>query len=132
MNTLSLPSAVGASFLDALGRRDFDRLSACFHPAPRARLLTPSALAMPRDASGVGDKFRQWFGDADAFEVERAEISAVGGCVSIRYRIHLLEHGAWYTCEQQAYCRLKDDLVERIDLLCSGFQPDSVPAPAGG
>ncbi|MFN8484242.1 MAG: hypothetical protein U0768_14485 [Anaerolineae bacterium] len=128
MDTLSLMPPVGASFLDALGRRDFDRLGACFDAAPRARLLTPSALAMPSNAAGVGDKFRQWFGEADVFEVEHAEANLVGGCLSIRYRLHLREHRVWYTCEQQVYCRVKDGLVERIDLLCSGFQP--VPPPA--
>ena len=48
MNNTTLVPAVSTSFLDALARQDFDRLGACFHPAPRARLLTPSALAMPR------------------------------------------------------------------------------------
>ncbi len=128
MDTLSLPSTVGATFLDALAQRDFDRLGTCFYPTPRARLLTPSALTMPPDAAGVGDRFRQWFGEADVFEVEHAEVDVVGGCLSIRYRLHLREHHVWYTCEQQVYCRVKEGLVERIDLLCSGFQP--VPAPA--
>ena len=130
MNPSSLPPPVSASFLDALGRRDFEQLSGYFKPTPRARLLTPSALAMPSSAAGVGAKFRQWFGEADVFEVEQAEASAVGGCVSLRYRLHLREHGEWYTCEQQVYCRLQDGLIERIDLLCSGFQPAPAPAEA--
>ncbi|MFN8474660.1 MAG: hypothetical protein U0822_20890 [Anaerolineae bacterium] len=129
MNSPSSPPTVSAAFLDALGQRDFDRLSTYFHPAPRARLLTPSALAMPPDASGVGDRFQLWFGEADEFEVEHAEVSEVGGCLSIRYRLRLHNNRAWYTCEQQVYCRVKDGLVERIDLLCSGFQPIPGPAP---
>jgi hypothetical protein len=135
MNNSAPVEAVSASFLDALARQDFDRLGACFHPAPRARLLTPSALAMPRDAAGVGDRFRLWFGDADVFDVEQAEVCTIGGengdaggpCISLRYRIQLREHGGWYACEQQAYCWTQDGLIERIDLLCSGYQP--IPAP---
>lgn len=127
---------VSAAFLDALARQDFERLGACFHPAPRARLLTPSALAMPRDAAGVGDRFRQWFGEADVFDVEEADVCIIGSesgdksgpCISLRYRIQLREHGGWYACEQQAYCWAQDGLIERIDLLCSGYQP--IPPPA--
>ncbi len=128
-------AAVSTAFLDALARQDFAQLSACFHPAPRARLLTPSALAMPRDAAGVGDRFRQWFGEADVFDVEQADVCIIGAenggksgpCISLRYRIQLREHGGWYACEQQAYCWAQDGLIERIDLLCSGYQP--IPAP---
>jgi hypothetical protein len=135
MNNPTPVPAVSASFLDALARQDFERLGACFHPAPRARLLTPSALAMPRDAAGVGDRFRQWFGEADVFDVEQADVCLIGGenggtsgpCISLRYRIQLREHGGWYACEQQAYCWAQDGLIERIDLLCSGYQP--IPAP---
>ncbi|MFN8467537.1 MAG: hypothetical protein U0X20_18400 [Caldilineaceae bacterium] len=135
MNNPALVPAVSASFLDALARQDFECLGACFHPAPRARLLTPSALAMPRDAAGVGDRFRLWFGEADVFDVEQTEVCIIGGengdtggpCISLRYRIQLREHGGWYTCEQQAYCWAQDGLIERIDLLCSGYQP--IPAP---
>lgn len=130
--------AVSASFLDALGRQDFDRLGACFHPAPHARLLTPSALAMPRDAVGVGERFRQWFGEADVFDVKEVDVCTIGGengdssgpCISLRYRIQLREHGSWYACEQQAYCWAQDGLIERIDLLCSGYQPIAAPAKA--
>lgn len=128
MATIAVGPTVSALFLDALGRRDFDQLGAQFDPFPRARLLTPSALAMPAEASGVADRFRQWFGGADVFEVAQSEVSEVGRCVSIRYRLHLREHGQWYVCEQQAYCRLKDGLIERIDLLCSGFQPSGALA----
>ena len=83
----------------------------------------------------MGERFRQWFGDADVFAIEQSEACTIGGqngdtggpCISLRYRIQLHEHGAWYTCEQQAYCWVQDGLVERIDLLCSGYQ--AIPAP---
>lgn len=130
-STASPPHPVVAAFLDALTCQEFDRLAACFHPTVRARLLTPSALAMPRDAAGVADKFRQWFGACDVFTVEQAEAGVIGdasACHSIRYRLHLREHGAWYACEQQVYGWVRDGLVERIDLLCSGFQPAKAPA----
>ena len=57
---------------------------------------------------------------------EQAEVCEP--CISLRYRIQLREHGGWYACEQQVYCWAQDGLIERIDLLCSGYQP--IPAPA--
>ena len=64
---------------------------------------------------------------ADVFIIGAENGGKSGPCISLRYRIQLREHGGWYACEQQAYCWAQDGLIERIDLLCSGYQP--IPAP---
>ncbi len=112
-------------FVDALRVRDFERLAAVFHPHVRSRLLIPSGLMTPLHVKGLMEKFRQWFGEADQFAVEQADAALIGGCLCIRYHIRLHEHGCWYHVEQQTYSHLEAGRIERLDLLCSGFQPDA-------
>ena len=48
--------------------------------------------------------------------------------VHIAYRIR--EHeDQWYLVEQQAYCTISDGLIQRMDLLCSGFRPEVAREP---
>ena len=43
--------------------------------------------------------------------------------VRISYRFAGVEEGQPYTVEQQVYCVVRDEKIERADLLCSGFTP---------
>jgi hypothetical protein len=117
------PSDIARSFLEGLADRDFERLSKCFHPHARARLLIPPGLMTPTNAVGIAGKFRQWFGDADVFELEESDITQMSDRLHISYRIRLREDGEWYLCEQQTYCIVEEGVIEAIDLICSGFRP---------
>ncbi len=68
-------------------------------------------------------KYRDWFGDYTNFQVVGSRIDRVGERLGIFYRFLLQNREDWYTIEQQLYCTLKDGRVERLHLLCSGFQP---------
>jgi TusA-related sulfurtransferase len=76
----------------------------------------------------LGRKFRQWFGESDLIRIEQTQIQRVGEKLSIFYRLLLRKQGEWFEVEQQISSFLRDDLIGRLDLLCSGFQP--VPAPS--
>jgi len=41
--------------------------------------------------------------------------------LAIRYRLWVHED-RWYVGEQQVYCHVRGELIQRMDLLCSGFE----------
>ncbi len=119
----------GQRFSVALNGRDFNSLQSIFDPDVRSRLLTPSGLATPMDASGLMDKYRQWFEQADYFEVQRMDVSCIGRRLSLSYRVLLQDEDGWSVLEQHACGSLKNGQIVRFDLLCSGFEP--APTPKG-
>ena len=122
-------TGVADRFLGAVVARDFDRIAALTAPDVRLRYLIPSGPGESNGPGGVGARFREWFGDVDASEVLDAGAVELQGRASVRYRVRLREHGAWYVAEQQAYVTVDGDgRIAVIDLLCSGFRalPDHV------
>jgi TusA-related sulfurtransferase len=89
--------------------------------------MTPGLLHTVDNAQTLGRKFQQWFGESDPIRVEETETRRVGEKLSILYRLLHRKQGEWFTVEQQIFALLRGDLINRIDLLCSGFQP--APAP---
>lgn len=125
--TTSIES-LGTSFLIALTHRDFDELTRFFDPHVRSRLLIPAALITPPDAMGVSARFRQWFGEADHFEMTDSQLSTLGKRLAMFYTLKVHERERWFVVQQQTYSDVRNGCIETFDLLCSGFQP--VPAPA--
>ena len=71
------------------------------------------------------NRFRLWFGEADSFEMLRAEIGQVAHRLSSTYRIRLHDSDGWQVIEQRLYCNVGDDgRISTLDLLCSGFWPE--------
>ena len=77
----------------------------------------------PANAAGIAEEFRQWFGNADVFELEESDIAQMSDRLHISFRIRLRLNGEWYLCEQQIYCVVEEGVIEAIDLMCSGFRP---------
>ena len=118
-------TAVAGVFLAALGVRDFQRLETCFQPQMHFRALVP-----PGVREGTGPKetvgwLSKWFSHADHFEVIKSEVDQVSDRLRIAYRIRLHDLHGWQVVEQQIYCTVKDDRIDAMDLLCSGFRPAS-------
>lgn len=122
------PWSLGGLLLEALAARDFDRLGACLTPGATMRALTPRGLRQCEGADQVVACLRGWFGGAEEFEVLDGTVGEVGGRVHVswRLRMHPTPSGddAWHVIEQQAYLHA-GDRIEAIDLLCSGFQPET-------
>jgi hypothetical protein len=120
--------SVGGLLLEALANRDFDRLSDCLATDARLRALTPSGLVECHGAVDVVEKLRFWFGGATELEVLDGTVGDVGGRVHVSWRIrmHPTPRGddRWHVIEQQAYL-VADQTISAIDLLCSGFQPET-------
>jgi TusA-related sulfurtransferase len=119
---------VGESWVQALAKRDFGRLAVLCQPDVCGRLLTPRAFDTIDSAQALGRKFQQWFGESDLIRIEQTRIQRVGEKLSIFYRLLLRKQGEWFEIEQHLSGILRDDLIGRLDLLCSGFQP--APAPS--
>ena len=123
---------VGAAFLEALTAREFTAARALLADDVRFRMLVPSGLMTEADAEGTIARFIDWFGDADAFEVEAAGSEEVEGRAAITYRFRLHDHDGWQVIRQHIMLDVGDDgRIVAIDLLCSGFRSISVGEQGG-
>jgi len=124
--------SVGGLLLEALAARDFDRMTDCFEPAATMRALLPPGLAECQGAPQIVENLRSWFGGAEQFEVLDGTVGDGGGRVHVSWRLRMRPtpwgDDSWHVIEQQAYLQA-DERIGTIDLLCSGFQPDTNSTP---
>lgn len=126
------PWSVGGIFLEALTRRDYERLATTLGPKVRFRALLPPGPMEWEGPESVAEAFRSWFGGADDFELVDATVGEVGGRLHLAWRIRVrpapfgIGEG-WHVIEQQGYADAITS-IETLDLLCSGFHPDR-PSP---
>jgi hypothetical protein len=120
--------SVGGLLLEALARRDFDGLAACFAPAATMRALLPSGFVEYAGAEAIVERMRGWFGGAEEFEVLDGTVGEVGGRMHLAWRLRMhptpAGRAGWHVIEQQAYVDALDR-IDAIDLVCSGFRADA-------
>jgi len=120
--------SVGGLLLEALAERNFAHMSECFDPAATMRALLPNGPAEFQGAAQIAENFQSWFGNAEAFEVLDGTVGEVGDRLHLAWRLRLRPtpwgDDDWHIIEQQAYLRA-GERIDAIDLLCSGFMPDS-------
>ena len=112
-------------FLTALARRNFQQLETSFQPDIHFRALVPLGLRTGVSSQETAGWFSKWFSQADHFEVVQSEIDHIADRLRIAYRIRLHDRQGWHVVEQQVYCTLKNERIEAMDLLCSGFRPEA-------
>jgi hypothetical protein len=119
--------SVGGLFLEALAQRDFAQLGECFEPKATMRALLPHGPDEFQGAAKIVRAFRLWFGGAQGFEVLDGTVGNVGDRLHVSWRLRVnpppMGDEGWHVIEQQAYLRAAD-LIDVLDLLCSGFMPD--------
>jgi len=121
---------VAGGFLQALADRDFARLATCLAPDVRFRMLLSARSSERRGRNAAASQFERWFGPVSALEVLHSERAEVAGHERLAWRFRLrdrLGEPGWQLVEQVAYCDLSTQGIQTIDLLCSGFQPESPP-----
>ena len=126
--TISVPArdaapTVGARLVEAIASRDEAALASCFAPAVELRALVPPGL---RERSGAGDAaalFTRWYGKLTELRLVQSRVEELSDRLHIAYRLDVVEDGQPYVVEQQLYCTVADGVIERVDLVCSGFRP---------
>jgi hypothetical protein len=106
-----------------IAAQDADAIASCFAPEARFRALMPSGSGERNGASEAGALIARWFADSTVIELVDLDAHEVAGRLHITYRFTGVEEGEPYVVEQHLFCDLKDGLIERADLLCSGFRP---------
>ncbi|MGZ6295040.1 MAG: sulfurtransferase TusA family protein [Candidatus Limnocylindrales bacterium] len=123
----AVASRVGAGFVDAIVRRDFDTLEALLAPEVRFRALTPRAVREAATASGARAWIEDWFGETDRNQLITSRVEMIADRLHLAYRIQLREGDAWYLVEQHLFGTLGDARLTDVALVCSGFRPIEVP-----
>ena len=119
-----MTAPAGERYVAALREQNWTALADCFHDAVTFNALIPPGLRTASDRDSATKYLQQWFGDADQIVLLGSQVEPLGDRLHITYRFRVHED-KWYVVEQQAYCTLRDGRIERMDLLCSGFRPES-------
>lgn len=110
----------------ALAERDFDRLAGTLAPDVRMRALIPPG---PIDLSGAkpaAARFAAWFGESDGLELVQSGSDTIGDRLHVFYRVRVKKPGdPWKLVEQHLFCACDNGRIRALDLVCSGFRPDS-------
>ena len=119
-------------FLELLAARDFERLAATLASDAHARMLLPYGLEEDDGRDAIVRRIESWFGSAAVFELTSSTEEAVGPRHRLSWRFSVVRDGGLReVIEQLVYLDLGPHGIERIDLLCSGFQmePGVVAGP---
>jgi TusA-related sulfurtransferase len=117
-------------FLELLAARDFDRLAASLASDAHARFLLPHGLEEYDGRDAIVGRIRSWFESASVFDLAASTEDEIGMRQRISWRFNVVRDGSRQVIEQLVYLDLGPQGIERIDLLCSGFQ--AKPGGAAG
>jgi hypothetical protein len=121
--------ALAGTFLEGLAAQDFAQLGGALTVGARLRALLPLGLKEWAGAEEIAGTFARWFGDTEDFDPVEATVGEVGGRLHLRWRLRLRAERlgpGWFTVEQQAYADTGEDgRIARLDLLCTGYRPES-------
>ena len=117
--------AAARKFLELLAARDFERLAASLASDAHARFLLPHGLEEYDGRDAIVARIRSWFGSAMVFDLASSTEDEVGMRHRLSWRFNVVwDGGSRDVIEQLVYLDLGPQGVERIDLLCSGFQKE--------
>jgi len=115
--------AVGTRLIEAIASQDTAAISTCFAADAQLRALISPGLRERTGAPEVAALIVGWFADSTELELVDSEATEVGDRVHVAYRFEGVEEGQSYVVEQHLYGTVRDEKIERADLLCSGFRP---------
>jgi len=110
-------------FLELLAARDFAGLAATMTAGAQARMLLPRGLEEHSGGDAIARRVESWFGAASAFDLRSSTDEQVGARRRLSWRFDVVrDGGAPEVVEQVAFMDVGPRGIERIDLVCSGFQ----------
>jgi SnoaL-like domain len=119
--TLEQVPTVAERLVAGIAAQDREAIAACFSPDAQFRALLPPGLRERDGAGEVAALIAAWFGDSTELNLDDSQVWSVGDRLHLSYRFVGIEEGQPYIVEQHLFCTIRDDQIERADLLCSGF-----------
>jgi hypothetical protein len=115
---------VGPQLAAAIAAQDASAIAACFTDDAELRALIPPGLREQTGATDSAALVAGWFADSTELELVWSRAEDVGDRLHVSYRFEGVEEGEPYVVEHHVYCVVDEEgLIERADLLCSGFRP---------
>ena len=115
--------SVGTRFVEAVSARDESAIAACLAPGVAFRALLPPGVSERTGADDTAALLAGWFADSTELELVESQAEEVGDRLHLAYRFEGVRRGNPYVVEQHLYCTVAGDVIERVDLLCSGRRP---------
>lgn len=116
-------TSIGQAYLDALARRDFDRIEQLLHPHIRFRGLIPGTVREGTTTEEALSWLRRWFSDWEVFNLVQYSVDQVGDRLHLAYRAQVRDQEGWQEVAQHLYCSIGQGVMTDLALLCSGFRP---------
>ncbi len=119
-----MDTAVGHELLAGIAASDYGRIEACFAPDAELRALTPHQLREERGPAAIGQRYHEWLGSLDEFEVIDSDAVAIVDRIRIRYRFRGRDPAkGWQENEHTTYAEVAGGLIVKLNLSCAGFRP---------
>lgn len=118
MNTHPLATSVAAAIAD----RALDRLGTHLTDEIRLRALLPGGPIEEHGRDAVLARFDDWFGSYDTVVLTDVAGDDVGDRVLVHYKLMFDPDADRRILTQTVVCTLRDGLVGRMDLVCTGFR----------
>jgi hypothetical protein len=118
MNTHPLATSVATAVAD----RALDRLGTHLTDEIRLRALLPGGPIEEHGRDAVLARFDDWFGSYDTVVLTDVAGDDVGDRVLVHYKLMFDPDADRRVLTQTVVCTLRDGLVGRMDLVCTGFR----------
>jgi hypothetical protein len=125
---------VAADIAAAVARRDPRQLAPALTETVRLRALLPGGLIEAHGRANVAECLPSLLADFDTVEVLESAGEDVSDRLLIHYRLGVAQGETRWVCTQTAVCKVVEERLAVINLLCSGFREvghdDHVRAPS--
>src|ERR1700716_470064 len=116
-------------FIERLTVLDFEGMAALMAPGAVARFLLPRGPEEQHGPDGIIRRFWDWFGSASRFDKVSTSDEATVGRRRLSWRFRVVRaSGFAELIEQLAFMDVGPEGIERLDLVCSGFEAEPVAA----
>ena len=109
--------------MEAIADQDEASIAACFSDGVEFHALIPPGLRERTGAEDAAAMVAGWFADSTELHLVESRTEEVGDRLHIAYRFEGVEDDEPYVVEQHLFCLLAGGVIERAQLLCSGFRP---------
>ena len=115
---------LGVRFLEALARRDYGALAACFAADGALRAIVPPGAREDDGRAAIAARFRLWTEDCTDYEVVETEATPFADLLRLRWVVRSIDPELGLCAyEQTAYAEVSDGRIARMRLACSGDRP---------